>query len=79
MGIEITDRAHIRASLSILYASPWLLPDAPFSMINSSQPRLEVVKLREKTRASGQTKFIFVYRKEAEKKKDSNYSSIFIK
>lgn len=52
MGIEITDKAYIRASLSILHASLWLLLDAPFSIINSSQARLGAVKLREKTRAS---------------------------
>lgn len=48
MGIEITDTAYIRASLSILQASLWLFLDAPFSITNSLQPRWDVVKLREK-------------------------------
>lgn len=52
MGIEIIDTAYIRASLSTLYASLWLFLDTPFSITNSSQSRLDVVKPHEKTRSS---------------------------
>lgn len=52
MGIEITDTASTKASLSGLHASLWLFLDAPSSCINASQPRSGVVGLHEKTRAS---------------------------